>query len=333
MNIITDTRYGEHFGRSFAHADGAGWHGIGKGLNPKASAAEIREAAGFDFAVEKRPAQIIGRDGRAITIPNTYALVRSDNESPYPTTVGKDWEPVQPGVATEFFDSFVQHGDLSYVAAGLTGNKLWIQAKLNDGVALFGGKDVIQPYFLFTSTFKNGVSTVIKNLSTRLFCLNQIESLTSDFTRAARFPHVGEKRFTLPEARRLTGLAKVGLQRFHKSAELLAAKPAPKDGGEQYFKEVYDITEPNTGDDRRDRLQRERNQRTIDRLKETVLTQPGAEYGEGTLWALLNAVTYDVDHGEGCRGDAIKRQSSAWFGTGAQRKEKALTKALDLARA
>jgi hypothetical protein len=53
----------------------------------------------------------------------------------------------------------------------------------------------------------------------------------------------------------------------------------------------------------------------------------GAERGD-TAWGMLNAATYVIDHD---RGKADNRLDSSWFGTGANRREKASKLALALA--
>ncbi|MER0985782.1 DUF932 domain-containing protein, partial [Pseudomonas aeruginosa] len=54
------------------------------------------------------------------------------------------------------------------------------------------------------------------------------------------------------------------------------------------------------------------------------------ESANGTAWGLLNAVTEYVDHERRARSNEY-RMDSAWFGQGAQIKQRALDAALQLA--
>lgn len=72
--------------------------------------------------------------------------------------------------------------------------------------------------------------------------------------------------------------------------------------------------------------------RTMARLAELFVAGPGADLrsAKGTAWGLLNAVTHDVDF-SARRRTADARLTSAWFGPGADLKEKARTLALAMA--
>ena len=67
---------------------------------------------------------------------------------------------------------------------------------------------------------------------------------------------------------------------------------------------------------------------------EAIETSPGAglKSARGTWWGALNGVTYVVDH-QGRGNSRDNTLHSAWFGSGANRKTKALQKAVEYARA
>ena len=71
--------------------------------------------------------------------------------------------------------------------------------------------------------------------------------------------------------------------------------------------------------------------RAAERALEVVEHQPGAEFGKGTWWQALNAVTYLTDHELG--RDADSRLRSAWFGVNKDRKNNALQLAVEMAEA
>ena len=79
---------------------------------------------------------------------------------------------------------------------------------------------------------------------------------------------------------------------------------------------------------------RDEFKRTAELVNDALVTSPGAtmKSAKGTWWGALNAVTYVVDHQKRSQaeGNALH---SAWFGSGANTKRKALSKALEYAEA
>ena len=69
-------------------------------------------------------------------------------------------------------------------------------------------------------------------------------------------------------------------------------------------------------------------------VHEAIYTSPGSELAaaKGTWWGALNGVTYVVDHESQARTEDNSLHS-AWFGSGAAKKRKALSLAIDYAQA
>lgn len=78
-----------------------------------------------------------------------------------------------------------------------------------------------------------------------------------------------------------------------------------------------------------DVLPNERALRKVQELYEGRGRGSNLESARGTAWGLLNAVTEFVDHERRARGTE-HRLDSAWFGQGAQIKQRALSATLDL---
>ena len=111
---------------------------------------------------------------------------------------------------------------------------------------------------------------------------------------------------------------------------LIAAKEYIDEHGEdeQFFVEVFEPVRA-ANEDMRTLVRLPRVQRAIDAL--TI--QPGAEMesAEGTWWGAVNAVTWLADHQLGRSPDS--RMVSSWYGEARQFKLRALSKALDYAKA
>ena len=62
---------------------------------------------------------------------------------------------------------------------------------------------------------------------------------------------------------------------------------------------------------------------------DSLHTQPGAQFAEGSWWQAFNSITYITDHVQGRNED--NRLYSSWFGDNQIKKKKALEKAIKFA--
>jgi hypothetical protein len=79
---------------------------------------------------------------------------------------------------------------------------------------------------------------------------------------------------------------------------------------------------------------RDEFKRTALAVREAIETSPGADLqsAKGTWWGALNGVTYVLDHQKQSR-QAGNGLYSAWLGSAANTKRKALSLAVDMAKA
>jgi len=302
------------------------WHGLGVQVEPDISTDDMLIRAGLDWTVEKTPLfAAIGDDN--VLIPSHHALTRS-TDSRILSVVGSAYQPVQNRDALEFFRSFVEAGDMTLETAGSLGGgkRIWALASLRDGFELAGG-DVVKGYLLLTNPHTPNAAMVAQFTPIRVVCANTLAmALTGETAGAYRHTHFST--FDAERAKAALGLAHHQLADFREASSFLAGKRAQDEAVTQFFIEVF---EPNraANDDMKALARLPRVQRAFDAL--TV--QPGADLrsAEGTWWGAVNAVTWLADHQLGRSADT--RLSSAWFGETRQFKLRALSKALDYARA
>ena len=135
------------------------------------------------------------------------------------------------------------------------------------------------------------------------------------------------------------GLSGVQMTQFKEQSEYLSSKKY-KTGSLENF--VADLFQPTLLADRHKALQnsqslppvRDQFKKSAESVYEAVLTSPGSDMksAKGTWWGALNGVTYFIDHQKRSQieGNALH---SAWFGSGAVIKRRALAKALEYANA
>jgi hypothetical protein len=125
------------------------------------------------------------------------------------------------------------------------------------------------------------------------------------------------------------GIAHRRFEEYKEVAKFLASKRFTPESLIKYYNEVFP------------RTYQGKNQVTVNEYKDlttngqkafdVLQTQPGAEFGRGSWWQALNSVTYLTDHEMGRSADT--RMTSAWFGSNQNRKQVALSQAIDFAEA
>jgi phage/plasmid-like protein (TIGR03299 family) len=247
------------------------------------------------------------------------ALVR-DTDDRVLTHVSSKWNPVQNKQAFDFFDEFVNAGDMHMHTAGSLqdGKRIWALAKIQDGIKLFG-KDDIENYLLFCNPHLHGASVQVKTTNIRVVCNNTLTaSLDTASDVDVKFTHRTE--FDPEVAKKAVFVAKERLQEFKTYAEFLGSKRYTEADVNACLQEIF----KNHGSGKR-------IGKTAQQAYDILETQPGANIRPGTYWNVLNSVTYMTDHVLGKSTDA--RMASSWFGANARVKDKAVKKVLEYAQA
>jgi phage/plasmid-like protein (TIGR03299 family) len=305
--------------------EGEPWHGLGESwtgyLNPR----QVMEKCGLDWEVQKFPSFIVLDNNTPPVYTGQEALVRMTDRHIL-DMVTQDWNDVANVEAFEFFDEYCKEGDMHMSTAGSLqhGRIVFALAKINESFELFKGKDRIDSYLLFTNPHKYGWATSISMNAIRVVCMNTLKmSLTSTAKdKIVRVSH--RKEFIAEDVKKTLGISKKKLQYYKELATFLASKKSSKTDIVEYFKKLFPVL--SSKEDSKKKLSK-----AATRCLEVVDTQPGAEIAPGTWWNTYNAVSFYTDHIASRTAD--NRLSSAWYGTGATLKTKALKSAVEMAEA
>jgi phage/plasmid-like protein (TIGR03299 family) len=298
-----------------AYAGEVPWHGLGHKVPSDLSTDQMMQAAGLDWTVQKIPAFVkIEDESQAI---DAAALVRS-SDNKILDVVSSDWNPVQNQEAFDFFQDFVNAGDMEMHTAGsLKGGQIvWALAKIKDSFELFGG-DQVDSYMLFTNPHVYGQSLDIRFTPIRVVCNNTLTlSLSQKGGTAFKLSH--RREFVADQAKQALGIAHAKLDEYKSMASWMGSKRYDNESIKAYFQELF----PSQGD---------KDSRNAIKALEVLELQPGAKFAEGSWWQAFKAVTYMTDHLMGRSNDA--RLQSAWFGVNKSLKNKALQQAIYMANA
>lgn len=308
-----------HEVETMAYAGETPWHGLGFKVDETLSAEDMMKAAKLDWRVEKVPSFIEYNGKRTNT--GQSALVRSSDGSIL-TNIGANWEPVQNDEAFGFFKDFVDGGKMTMETAGSLkdGKIVWALAKVNESFTLFNGKDRVESYLLFSNPHQYGKSMEIRFTPTRVVCWNTLSlSLSEKTDMQLTLSH--RKIFNAELAKQTLGLAHNKLDDYKHLAEFLSKKKMTDERFLEFVAKLFPASEAKTAE------------KVLSRPAAQIVAaksgQAGAEFGEGTWWQGLNAVTFATNHTLGKTADT--RLRSAWYGAGRNKNIQAVNLAMEMA--
>jgi phage/plasmid-like protein (TIGR03299 family) len=300
---------------AIAYAGEAPWHKLGQQLTPGASIDEWTREAGLAYTVLESP--VLYRT-EAASEPETFkgrkVLHRSDTGGAL-AVVSDGYHVVQPAEVMDFFRKLVDIGGFQLETAGVLshGRRVWGLARVNEGAEILGG-DVVRPYVLLGTSYDGTMATVAKFTSVRVVCHNTITAALGS-GEAVRVLH--SERFDADRVRQDLGIVAGAWDRFLIQSRQLAGQSLSTEEADQF---VRALLEPyKTPGVPVDQSRAYRRVLELFNGKGIGSDIPGVM---GTRWGMLNAVTELVDHERG-RSDNT-RIESAWFGTGANLKNRAL---------
>ncbi len=301
---------------AIAYSGLAPWHKLGQQLTAGATIQEWTQQAGLAYDVLESPVLF---NTPATSAPQAWpdrkVLHRSDTGAPL-AVVSQGYNVVQPAEVMGFFSKLVDLGGFTMETAGALsyGRRVWALAKVNEGADIVEG-DTVRPYVLLGTSYDGTMATIAKFTSVRVVCNNTITAAVNNSESQIRVLH--SERFNADDVRLQLGIVANQWERFLVQSRKLAGETMT---GEECDAFVTELLKPyHTG-----KIEI-KDSRAFKRIIELF---NGRAIGSdivgvaGTRWAALNAVTELVDHERG-RSDNT-RIESAWFGTGAALKNRAL---------
>lgn len=344
---------------TMAYAKSLPWHGLGTYVGDEnISAAEMMKKAGLDWNVRSLEISSAVQPGRPpeerikVNALGHRVLVRSDRSTVLGTCKGT-YIPFDNSEVFAFLDTFAKDG-LRYHTAGslFNGEQVWVLAEAGEQLSLRrrdGSSDQIAPFILCRAGHDGQTPIILQPTSVRVVCFNTLSmALSSGKTEAYRIKHTASASDKLRQARDAMLASAEGLADFVRIGEELDRTRIDRDTFAAFAMAlVLDLPDDKTEtpaetmraaqailtDQAMSYAQRERKQKRTEKILGDfygLFTRGIGNSGE-TRYDALNAVTEYVDHARqrarrGIRtAEQLSRDSeSAWAGTGARRKAKAL---------
>lgn len=308
------------------------WHGIGIPVGPDLTPQEILTTAGLDWTVSKQPLMypgLVGDGSDDVEIADRFALVR-DKDNMFLDVVGKTYRPTQNVDAFEFFDKFVKETKLKMHTAGslCNGKYVWALAETAKSFEIGPQKDKVESYVLLVSPHQFGKSLVVQQTTVRVVCQNTLNlALNEKGVVSYRMPHSREFNAAAKrEAAEVMGLVTVAFDEFKEHVETLAARRITRIDVVDFYSELLKLDPQTLLAANDDGLPKSRNLHQFIEAYEGG--SPGADLAgtKGTLWGVVNAVTYVMDHASVRNKELAFRDNL--FGYRGDLKRKALALAL-----
>lgn len=305
------------------------WHKLGTVIGEAPSIEEGIKLAGLDWKVGTRPlwaGQYSDYNGAPTIdapsfIPSHKAVCRlSDNR--LLGVVGKDYHVLQNTEAFQFFQPFVDSGQVQLETAGSlrNGKKVWILATVPTAEADVVKGDRVKGYLLLSNSHDASQAVRVQFTTVRVVCANTLSQAERDAEDGrSRFLNVRHDKnlvVSLAEVQKCVDIAertfKISVDRFR----ALADRGINVTQLEQYVREVFEY------DTRLDKMPQCWDYiATVFERGPGVGAIPGVS---GTWWAAYNAVTDWIDHGPGRGRNDESRLHSSWFGNGSLLRSRAL---------
>lgn len=315
-----------HLVETMAYTGDRPWHGLGNPLAPQQPIEVWKKQAGMDWQIDDAEVRYVtgsNNIGVINSFPERKVLYRSDTKAPL-SVVSKRFQVVQPGEILEFYRDLTACNGFELETAGVLreGRKFWALARTGQSASL-KGRDKVDGYLLLATACDGTLATTAQFTSVRVVCNNTLAIALGNASSAIKVPH--RSQFDPDAVKRQLGITVSAWDGFVTRVKSLVERPVDPDSVEALLRRVLTY-------------QAQDNKATV--VNEQALTAVRSLYegggrgalmasSRGTAWGLLNSVTEYVDHHRRARSDDHRRDA-AWFGQGAQLKQRAWDEAMAL---
>ena len=308
------------------------WHGLGTYVGEnEITAEEAIEKAGLTWEVEKVQMYIPGKgtiiepnEPTTLIATGDYRIRRVDNGFLFDGVTGPYYRPVQNREAFNFFDGVVTAGEAMYHTAGALGNGeiVWILAKMPGDFEVTKG-DKVESYMLLHTSHIPGKALGMAMTPIRVVCQNTLNvAIKGIGKKGFRHTHVKELMPKVHEAQEILGTADLYMRNMKTQIDRLVNEKFTEAQMQEFALALVD-EDPNSDIEELSGSKI----RIVTSLNHLFSEGVGQSLVAGTKWAAFNAVTEWTDHwanpGVRMEIDQDRRLQEAWFGKGAELKQRA----------
>ena len=327
------------------------WHGLGNQLTQNQPIEVWAQQAGMDWRIETSDVSYMAKNERGQSIIMPYeeqrVLYRSDTHAPL-SVVSQRYQEVQPMEILEFYRDLTEQSGFELETAGILkgGKKFWALARTGQSTAL-KGKDVSNGYILLATACDGTLATTAQFTNIRVVCNNTLAIALRGQSGSAgvvKVPH--STKFDADKVKQQLGVSVRAWEEHMYEMKQLSQRKVTQGEAAAYFDAVFNNTSLSSADQEENIIQFYRNIATPNPAKEK--SEPNGRAmnkamimfnGQGrgatlssakdTAYGLLCSITEFADH-ERRAMSTDHRLDSAWFGAGANLKQRGLEQALTM---
>ncbi|HCQ9810133.1 DUF932 domain-containing protein [Acinetobacter baumannii] len=330
------------------------WHGLGNQLTQNQPIEIWAQQAGMDWRIESSNVSYMAKNERGQNILMPYedqrVLYRSDTHAPL-SVVSQRYQEVQPMEILEFYRDLTEQSGFELETAGVLkgGRKFWALARTGQS-AVLKGKDVSNGYILLATACDGTLATTAQFTSIRVVCNNTLAIALrghNSSTGVVKVPH--STKFDAEKIKQQLGISVRAWDEHMYEMKQLSQRKVTQQEAAAYFDAVFNNTNLSIAEQDDSIIQFYRNVATSKQINSSrvdskaepngramskVMTMfnghgRGAELASAkdTAYGLLCSITEFVDH-ERRAISTDHRMDSAWFGAGANLKQRGLEQAL-----
>jgi len=327
------------------------WHGLGNQLTPQQPIEVWAQQAGMDWRIETSDVSYMAKNERGQSIIMPYeeqrVLYRSDTHAPL-SVVSQRYQEVQPMEILEFYRDLTEQAGFELETAGVLkgGKKFWALARTGQSTTL-KGKDVSNGYILLATACDGTLATTAQFTNIRVVCNNTLAIALRGQNNSAgvvKVPH--STKFDADKVKQQLGVSVRAWDEHMYEMKQLTQRKVSQQEASAYFDAVFNNTSMSVTDQEENIIQFYRNVANPNPTKEKAEPNGRAMSkamimfnGQGrgatlssakdTAYGLLCSITEFADH-ERRAMSTDHRLDSAWFGAGANLKQRGLEQALTM---
>lgn len=308
------------------------WHGLGNELQPGATIDDWKKAAGMDWrALRGRVRYPVSADPSVAmrVSPHQVVIFREDTGDEL-GIVSDGFNIVQPGATLEFFRDLVGAAGMQLQTAGTLfgGRKFWALAKVGEA-AIIDPKNLVRANLLIATALDGSMATEAFYCSTVVVCNNTLRMARGEKGTKIKINHRSVFDPQAVKAELGIEAAQSVFERTISEMRVLAEKRMEERDVVTLTAELVKPGFAELAADEQAKIMRSKPVDTIGRLAlDGGAIGSDLDGNKGTAWGWLNSVTEYVDHQARAK-TADNRMDNAFFGKGAELKERAYAMAID----
>lgn len=276
------------------------WFSMGTPVDGAMTVKDALEQGGCNFFATKVPVEgrlmILDENNQPAEItvsdPRHSMVVRTDTNTSL-GVVGDKYSIVQMKDAFAFFDEALGEGAAVIDCAGMIngGRTGFLIAKLPDPIEIIPG-DTIEKYLLFSNSFDGSTPVTCQFLSTRLVCLNQLNSRAGKKADVVKIRHTKNAKLRISEAHRILRQSESYWKGMKAMLSVMAGYEVSKSDLDKFTAAIM----PGKIEDDGTESVSKRTQGRRDQIVEAFENSPGSTMAGKTAYGLYNALTWVIDH-------------------------------------